>query len=483
MQSHDSLEEESYMNYLNHYGIQIKNDEVEDLKILLNALYNETSNINIFNQYYVSYRIPQIGKEFDLLRIGKDTIINIEIKSTGTEDKIQKQLIRNKYYLSYFDNVIYNLSFVSDIQQFYFLNDKDELEKVDILFLEKLLREQELYSIDNIDDLFDPTYYLVSPFNSTDKFINNEYFLTNHQEYIKNNIVNALNNNNAANFLSVTGSAGTGKTLLIYDIAKTIIANKNKPLIIHCGYLNGGQHKLNSNHGWEIIPIKSSKNYDLSNYDVVIIDEAQRIYSSQLKNIIETIKTTNGNCIFSYDKSQTLANWEERRNIDGEINKLSSIVAYNLSDKIRTNKEIAVFIKALFDKSKNDALLITNNVQLNYFNTTNIAKDYIDSLSSKEWEVIRFTPSQFDKEYHKQYSEITNKSSHRIIGQEFDNVAVVIDKFFAYGSNGRLIYNSKSYYDPVKMLFQNITRTRKKLNLIIIDNDELLDRCVTILKN
>ncbi len=483
MQAYDSLKDQSFINYLNHYGIEIKNDEIGDLNHLVNALENETCDISIFNQYHVGYKIPQISKEFDLLRIGKDAIINIEIKSTGTEDKIQIQLKRNKYYLSYIDKVIYNFSFVSDMQQLYLLNDKYELEKVDILFLEQLLREQELCSIDNIDDLFDPTDYLVSPFNSTDKFIQNKYFLTSQQENIKNNIVDALNNSNIANFISVTGSAGTGKTLLIYDIAKAIILDKKKPLIIHCGYLNDGQYRLNRNYSWEIIPIKNSKNYNLSKYDVVIIDEAQRIYSSQLKNIIETIKDNNGNCIFSYDKSQTLANWEERRNIDGEINKLSSIVTYKLSEKIRTNKEIAAFIKALFDNKRNHKLLATNNVQLNYFNTTNDAKDYIDSLNSKEWEVIRFTPSQFDNEYHKKYSEISNKTSHGVIGQEFDNVAVVIDKFFSYNSNGKLVYGNNSYYQPVNMLFQNITRTRKRLNLVIIENNELLDRCTTILKD
>lgn len=67
------------------------------------------------------------------------------------------------------------------------------------------------------------------------------------------------------------------------------------------------------------------------------------------------------------------------------------------------------------------------------------------------------------------------------MGQEFDNVAVVIDQFFSYDDSGMLTYNAGTYYDSVKMLFQNITRTRKKLKLIIVSNNQVLNRCLSIM--
>lgn len=73
------------------------------------------------------------------------------------------------------------------------------------------------------------------------------------------------------------------------------------------------------------------------------------------------------------------------------------------------------------------------------------------------------TPSQYNNEHHESYSEVACKNSHRVIGQEFDNVAVVIDEYFSYGASGKLVYTSQTYYDSVKVLFQNITRTRKKV--------------------
>ena len=127
-------------------------------------------------------------------------------------------------------------------------------------------------------------------------------------------------------------------------------------------------------------------------------------------------------------------------------------------------------------------IINNDNIEFSYFKHIEDAKDYINSIDTREWEMLRFTPSQYNNEHHEQYSEISCETSHKIIGQEFDSVVVMIDKFFSY-NEGELIYRGKTYYDSVKMLFQNITRTRKRLKLVIIDNEELLNRCVFILKN
>ena len=86
--------------------------EIEDLKSLAGVLHELTEEINIFDGFYVGYKIPQIGKEFDLLRFGEESVINVELKKKSSEEKIKKQLIRNKYYLSYIGKKIYNFSYV-----------------------------------------------------------------------------------------------------------------------------------------------------------------------------------------------------------------------------------------------------------------------------------------------------------------------------------------------------------------------------------
>ena len=88
IQAFDTLEKEDYGKLLVYHGIKIKDGEVKDIKSLINIFDKKFSARNIFNQFYVGYTIPQIGKEFDLLRFGEDYLVNIEIKNSSTEEKI-----------------------------------------------------------------------------------------------------------------------------------------------------------------------------------------------------------------------------------------------------------------------------------------------------------------------------------------------------------------------------------------------------------
>jgi hypothetical protein len=114
VQAYNTLQGESFKNFLSYYDIEIRDEEINDLALLVKGLSEQTINKNIFNHFHVGYKIPQIGKEFDLLRFGKDYIINIELKKTSTEEKILKQLKRNKYYLSFIGMVIHNICFQAD---------------------------------------------------------------------------------------------------------------------------------------------------------------------------------------------------------------------------------------------------------------------------------------------------------------------------------------------------------------------------------
>lgn len=480
LQAKDSLSEDGFSEFLKHYVIEIKDGEIEDLRSLSNALKDIGCNIDVFDGFYLGYKIPQISKEFDLLRFGQKYIINIELKSNTTEEKIKKQLIRNKYYLKFLGKQVYGFTFVSENQELYILLDDDQLAKTKVEYLAKLLANQEKDDTVFPDALFNTSDYLVSPFNSTNRFLANEYFLTNQQEEIKNQIIQTLGSPKAAKFISITGSAGTGKTLLTYDIAKYLFNNKWTYLIIHCGQLNEGHFELKKN-GWSITTIKNYNSYDISNYDLVIIDEAQRIHPNQLNKIIENTISSKCCCMFSHDKLQTLSNREKVEDVSSKIGSINQISQYKLSDKIRTNKEIAAFIKMLFNNKRSVPIANNGNIEINYFNAIEDAKNYLVTLDENIWEILRFTPSQYENEHHEKYSDITKSTSHKVIGQEFDGVAVTIDQYFTYAEDGSLIYRAGSYYDPPKMLFQNITRARKKLNIVIIANEELLKRCFSIL--
>ena len=197
-----------------------------------------SKNIALFDKFFIGYSIPQIGKEFDLLRIDKETVVNIEIKKKSTKEKIIAQLSKNKYYLNFLKRNTYCCTYVSDEKKLYTLYDTENLEEVDLTQLLNMLASQSVAKINNLDIYFNPSNYLVSPFNSTQEFINGAYFLTTHQERIENEILKQLKLSGYS-ILSIKGGAGTGKTLLTYDIAKKVL-RKKEVLVIHCGQLNKG---------------------------------------------------------------------------------------------------------------------------------------------------------------------------------------------------------------------------------------------------
>ena len=483
----ESCDPTIFEEFLKYNKIVLNEDEFGAIKVLLELITPIDDNIKILNDFYIGFTIPQISKEFDLLKINKENVVNIELKSSSTLEKIKNQLIQNKHYLKVLKRKVHNITFISSTRTLFKLNEDDEIIEIKITELLELLR------IDNPEEtqikyLFDPTMYLISPFNSTEYFIDNKYFLTNQQSNFKREIIQSIKLKNSSLFISITGRAGTGKTLLTYDIAKEAINDGKRVLIIHCGKLNQGHIKLNKDLNWNIEPIvfikQSFFNSNLK-YDLIIVDEAQRIFIPQLELIINTTKQKKGVCIFSYDAKQYLRDQENINNVNNIINTNTDVKSYELSSKIRSNKEIATFISALFNQNKPFEKQSYPNVELNYYENTYDAKECIEVLVSKGWKTINYTPSKGRSSPYDDYNVALDKeNAHSVIGQEFDKVIAVIDSHFYY-NNGELSirnYNKKPYYNPTKMLYQIVTRTRKRLNIIIINNPLILERCLQITK-
>lgn len=479
----ENLDEELFSLYLNYSGNSfankkagkgIRGSELDDLSIFVENLKNEDCEAKLLNDYYIGYCIPQIGKEFDLLRLGKDHIINIELKKTSNEERITKQLIRNSYYLKFSKRTVYLFTYVVDENKLYKL-DADKIVEVDFSELIDRLKLQTKMENNNIDDLFDPKYYLISPFNSTDEFLNSNYFLTEQQEEIKEKIRKLLDNKSGV-FISLTGAAGTGKTLLTYDIAK-----KYHTKILHCAQLNEGQQELNSEHNWEILPTKYGIDEDFSSYNLIIVDEAQRALPDQIKRLKQKIQESGVNCIFSYDKKQWLSNKELDNDVTKYIEKLSDKKTFKLTQKIRTNKEIANFIDLLFDNKKQTKFNFNSNLKLSYCKDSKEACSLLTNLYDEGWKVPNYTPGKSTPFSYEKYNSPDGDCAHSVIGQEYDNVVAVIDTHFYYREDGKLMSYCNKYYSQKQMLFQIMTRARKKIYLIIINNAIILNRCLEIL--
>ena len=482
IEAYRKLSNTLFQKLMNSYGITsgIKNYELNGIESFVDELLQANNNISIVNRYYLGYSIPQIGKEFDLLRFGHNYIINIEIKTESSIEKILKQQQKNKYYLSFLDKPLHIYTFISNENKLYKLvirNNGDEIEEITFNELCNILMSQEVVTFNNIDDLFNPSDYLVSPFNSPEKFMSEGYFLTVQQEQIYKEIQTKLSDT-ATNFIALTGGAGTGKTLLTYHKAKETIQRGKKVLILHCAPLNSGHQILMDEYNWSIYMPKYAPN--TIDFDLIIIDEAQRMYPYQFDKYIKEVRTLNKKCIFSYDEKQYLRDNEKQYHTKERIEKELLCTPYKLTDKIRTNKEIAYFIRQLFNIKKNIPNIDYTNIELIYCKDCYSAKLLLQELLERGWKTPNYTPGTRSFFHYEAYLSNDTESAHSVVGQEFNNVVVVIDESFKYNSQGDLIADN-TYYSQRQMLYQIITRTRKKLHIVIINNEVMLNRCIDIL--
>lgn len=202
---------------------------------------------------------------------------------------------------------------------YYFDKNTKTISEVDINnLIVNLIKINDFDDID-IDGLFDPSNYLISPFNKTAEFLKGEYFLTKQQEQIKNIILKNINENCQNKLYSISGAAGTGKTLLTYDIAKTLRSIGKRVTIIHCAQDNNGICELRRN-GWDI---KTIKFYVPNSFvsDVLIFDESQRISKAVLTNIL---KSEQKFIIFSHDINQKLNRTGQAKDVVLQIESISN---------------------------------------------------------------------------------------------------------------------------------------------------------------
>lgn len=462
----------------------IKSSDENGLEELVRKINETNAEIDFsnFEGFYFNYSIPHISKELDLLRIGVEDVINIEIKSNQCMDKVEYQLRRNKYYLNVLGKPVYNFAFLYETNKLYQLIDCNLVE-VDFESLVLLLKNQNVLYISDIDELFNPKQYLVSPFNNSLNFINGEYFLTSQQEEFRNEILENLQNGDT--FSIIEGKSGTGKSLLLYDIAKILINGKDimyeEVAIIHCGIINPG-HKYLIENGYNILSIKE---YDcvLNDYKrkVFLIDEAQRIKVEQLQRIIKYCRETNSNIIFSMDKRQILNDREVREEPSQYIYNIPKIKKYTLSTRIRSNKEIEYFLEKIMNPQCKIEAQSCKNVEIVHVDDIDMANKYIDNRKKDGFIFLNYTKSYETEDFDFTLLNGEDGNAHQIIGQEFDKVIVTLNHLFLL-RDGQLLTKQWGdfHYLPIPMFFQAITRARTTLCIVVINNKELCRHLIEI---
>lgn len=470
--------------------IDLKKHEIRNTESFCKLMIANGCTMNDFDGFFVSYTINQISKEFDLLRFGTAGILNIELKSELKMSKEQKhkkiveQMRKNYYYLKFLKYPITIYTYVENDGFYQYVPEIDSITVVESLEVSKYIKDQTVdYGIDP-DKEFIPSNYLISPFNSTEAFMNGEYFLTSAQQKIENQINDELVEN-PSKFFCISANAGTGKTLLLYDIAKKKISCGYNLLIIHCGILNGGHEKLRDTYGWNIKSVRvipySEDKIDLEGIDCILLDESQRIRSGQLNALIKKACECKIPIIFSYDPKQYLRTGETldvaaflQTNYP-EV----SVSSKKLTNKIRTNKSLSSFINNLLSIGKSTDNLDYDNITIEYAADLDVLKQHISTLVAKGWVPITYTTSQYNQDPYDDVYQICETTAHSVIGQEFSKVVFVMDKNFCYDSDGKL-WARRSYYDAKGMLYQIATRVVDELKIIVLDNPDLYANLLNI---
>lgn len=273
--------------------LKIREWELDSMKALVSELERHMQAVYALRFFY-SFQIPRLGKEFDLLQIKEEQILNLELKSGQVSDEaIRKQLIQNRYYLAALGKPIRSYTYISNQNRLVRLTNHDRIVEAD---WEQLCRDLQQESADypgDIEDLFQAELYLISPLTEPGRFLKKEYFLTYQQRDIERQILKKIRADRTGYFW-FTGLPGTGKTLLLYDIAMKL-SGRQRVCMIHCG--EAGKE-------WKVLherlrrveylaedSVQTGAEIRFEAYSAILVDEAHLLSPNTLEILLEIGKT------------------------------------------------------------------------------------------------------------------------------------------------------------------------------------------------
>ncbi|MCR5739209.1 MAG: ATP-binding protein [Lachnospiraceae bacterium] len=439
-----------------------------------------------FLMFYYSFTMQKLGKEFDLLRISDDCIVDIELKSRDVSDEvIRSQLMQNKYYISTLGKTMYFYTYISGPDKLVRLTNSGRLVESSFEELAILLERQGGCMNGDIEDLFKEDKYLISPITDPGHFLRQEYFLTFQQRDIKKQILGSIQGGHMIQ--GFTGLPGTGKTILLYDIAMSM-SHKNSVCVLHFGPHRKELMQLDERlkridfyycvkNGIPDIPKR---------YAAIFVDEGHGMGGEALSEILHYSREWDAPVVISYDNVDCISE-KERSGLGAPvIEACEDFKGYKLTNKIRLNNELSTFLRKLF--------LASSVYKREYPSVTvSFGKDRNECDN-----LIRFHEKEgymfiWDKTLGIDYDEketfpgeaLTRIESGNVTGKEFEKVVMILDESFYYDEHG-FLRNRESDLGGntvrIMNLFHGLSRAGKKIALVIEGNMELLERIYHILQ-
>ncbi len=457
------------------YFLKVKGWEIRGLRSLTDKIHERIRDISYLDFFY-SFTIPKLGKEFDLLRMDDDTVINIELKSGDVSDeKIKKQLAQNRHYMALLGRNIRSYTYISNSERLVRLTNSGRLIESDFDSLCEDIKKMGKCYGDHLEKLFREEELLISPLTDPDKFLRREYFLTSQQSDIKYRIINNIKEQKGC-IQGFTGLPGTGKTLLLYDIALEL-TEKQRVCVLHFGsypeemmMLNERLKRIDFYHCGRGLRLP-----DFALYSAVLVDEGHRIQKDTLDELIGNARSKNIPVIFSYDKESAVAEEERLLSQIESIEEIDGFIQHRLTNRIRMNSELSAFIHDIMVSDIAHRRKEYPSVSVSYACDKEEAAWLLSGYKNEDYIYIR--RDEEDADIENASGEI---GASEATCREFEKVVMLIDSDFIYDEKGRL--RSRGGYEdesPVRLLFHGLSRAKSKLAVIIMDNEPVFE---TVLK-
>ena len=434
------------------------------------------SFVSYLDGFYFSYTIAHISKEFDLLKISGDgeCILNIELKSEDIEtDRIARQLAQNRYYLSHISTSIYSFTYVMQTNTLYSYNDKGHLRVCEAEELAEILCRPAFrsYVEKDLDLYFRAADYLIAPAAMPEKYLQGNYFLTNQQAEFRRRILAELQDaqdDEKQPLITVTGTAGTGKTLLLFDLAMAL-SRRRKVLLLIAGRMQEGHKVINERlRNVTICPAHEFAGTEECAY--LLVDEANRIHDPVMDRIIAYISMKKVPCIMAYDPRQLPDLSEIAAEIDERIEDMSTL-RLEFTGNIRINRPVYSFLRTLFRGKERPARVDYGCIDVLFAGTREEADTILSYYIDRRYAAIALPGGMRTQK---------GLGAEEIVGLEFDSVVMCLDTRFCYNEEQHLKARGEDAEEALRLLYEGISRTREKLCLIVMENEALFAQILSI---
>ena len=467
------------------YEKQYSAHEAESLRSLTDGIASvlrkraeEGENwISHLDGFYFSFTIAHISKEFDLLKISGDgeAVLNIELKSENIEEsRILKQLSQNRYYLSHISRSIYSFTYVMETDTVYSLNDRGYMRVCRMEDLADVLCRPAFseYVEKDLDQYFRASDYLISPAAEPDRFLSGSYFLTNQQAEFKRRILEVFSETGTDTecpVIAVKGTAGTGKTLLLFDLAMTL-SKKKRVLLITGGTLQKG-HKVLDERLKNVFIRTADSFTEGEKWDYLFLDEANRIPEEVFKQIMEYVQKMRIHGIMAYDPHVLTDAYGKLAEAEKRIIHYSTLLL-EFTGNIRINRPIFSFLQNLFHTKEKARSVDYSCIDVLYAGNREEAEAILSYYREKGYRKITL-PGE-DTRICEGIGE------EEIVGNEFDCIMLVMDSRFYYDSDKRLRCRGEAAEEAPGLLYEAISRTRERLCILVLEDEKLFDRILSV---